>query len=130
VLLGERGGTRGAGHGCWIGSIAAGGASDLWAIRGGSIVTAMDWRDLWAISPIHLAQEKGEQGVRTVMDGSPARGEESAAWRKAESAACGQDAIWQNRAPSASVDTYIRHLNSSRDLFLTLTPGEVRVQSL
>jgi hypothetical protein len=56
------------------------------AMKGEWGVAAMDWRDLWAISPIHLAPGKGERGVRAAMYGSPAHGEESEAWRKAESA--------------------------------------------
>jgi hypothetical protein len=47
------------------------------------------------------------------MAGGAARGEESAAWRKAESAGT---RFWQNRAPSASVYVYTTHLCSSRDL--------------
>ena len=47
------------------------------------------------------------------MAGGAARGEESATWRKAESAGT---RFWQNRAPSASVYVYTTHLCSSRDL--------------
>jgi hypothetical protein len=47
------------------------------------------------------------------MAGGAARGEESAAWRKAESA---ETRFWQNRAPSASVYVYTTHLYSSRDI--------------
>jgi hypothetical protein len=63
------------------------------AMKGEWGVAAMDWRDLWAISLIHLAPGKGDRGVRVAMDGSPTRGEENEAWRKAESAACGREAV-------------------------------------